>query len=63
MMEAAMGSARAAAEAGLLTKILRFCRFCGRETSHEVRRGPSGSTAVVCVRCRERALLEELDRD
>ena len=57
-----MGYARTAVEAVLQAKILRFCRFCGRETSHEVRSGQAGSL-VVCVRCKERALLEELDRD
>ncbi|MBZ5577543.1 MAG: hypothetical protein LAP40_13360 [Acidobacteriia bacterium] len=43
-------------------KILRFCRFCGRETTHEVRAGYAGPL-LICVRCRDRALHEELDRD
>ena len=55
-----MGHARAAE--AVLAKILRFCRFCGQETAHEVRNGSSGPR-LTCVRCRERALLEELDRD
>jgi len=46
----------------LLAKILRYCRFCAEETPHEVRNGLSGAL-LICVRCRERALLEELDRD
>jgi hypothetical protein len=57
-----MASARQAGEASVLAKILRFCRFCGDETPHEVRNGLSGPR-LLCVRCRERALLEELDRD
>jgi hypothetical protein len=55
-----MSSARATD--AVLTKILRFCRFCARETPHEVRNDSHG-TRVNCVPCRERALLEELDRD
>ena len=55
-----MGPART--PEGVLTKILRFCRFCGRETAHEVRNGSHG-LRIACVRCRERALLEELDRE
>lgn len=55
-----MGSARVVD--AVLTKILRFCRFCGRETPHEVRGGSHGPR-VSCIRCRERAMLEELDRD
>lgn len=47
---------------GLLAKILRFCPFCTKETPHEVRKGSYG-LRISCVRCRERALLEELDRD
>ena len=54
--------ARQAREAGVLAKFLRFCRFCVEETPHEVRNGLSGPR-LICVRCRERALLEELDRD
>jgi ribosomal protein L44E len=56
-----MASPRAAPD-GLLAKILRFCPFCGKETPHEVRTGSLG-VRLSCVRCRERALLEELDRD
>lgn len=55
-----MGPARAVD--AVLTKILRFCRYCDRETAHEVRNGSHGAH-VSCTRCRERALLEELDRD
>jgi hypothetical protein len=47
---------------GVLAKILRFCPFCGKETPHEVRTGSYGPR-LTCVRCRERDLLEELDRD
>ena len=55
-----MGQGRAAE--AVIAKILRFCRFCGRETPHEVRNGSLGPR-LTCVRCRERALQEELDRD
>jgi len=57
----AMTGARQSKDA-LLAKILRYCRFCAEETPHEVRNGLSGAL-LICVRCRERALLEELDRD
>jgi ribosomal protein L44E len=56
-----MASPRTVPE-GVLAKILRFCPFCAKETPHEVRRSSLG-LRVSCVRCRERALLEELDRD
>jgi hypothetical protein len=46
----------------VIAKILRFCRFCECETAHEIRNGSHGPR-INCVRCRERALLEELDRD
>lgn len=55
------GEARAR-EAVLLAKILRFCPYCGRETTHEVRR-TLDQPLVLCARCRERSRLEELDRD
>jgi len=57
-----MAEARRAPETILVAKILRYCRFCSRETAHEVRTGSFGPRAV-CLRCQERALLEELDRD
>ena len=57
-----MGHAYAAAEAVLVAKFLRFCRFCEQETPHEIRHRANQSL-VVCARCRERALLEDLDRD
>jgi hypothetical protein len=44
------------------TRILRRCKYCEKETSHEVRYGPDGSSEV-CIRCREEALMEELDQD
>ncbi len=57
-----MERAGGTAETVLIAKILRFCPFCCRETPHEVRGGLFGPRAT-CVACRERALLEELDRD
>ncbi len=57
-----MREARAVREGALITKILRFCRFCSRETPHEVRAGSFGPR-LTCIRCRDRTLLEELDRD
>jgi hypothetical protein len=57
-----MAQSRPARDAALIARILRFCRFCGRETAHEVRAGSLGPR-VACLKCRERALLEELDRD
>jgi hypothetical protein len=58
---AGQGEARAR-NGALLAKILRFCLFCGRETPHEVR-GTLDQPLVVCVHCRERSQLDELDRD
>jgi hypothetical protein len=45
-----------------LPKTLRFCKSCGKQTTHEVRSG-AGVIATVCVPCLERALQYELDRD
>ena len=56
-----MADGRAARE-GVLAKILRYCRYCGKETPHEVR-GSSHGPRIMCLICRERALQEELDRD
>jgi hypothetical protein len=44
------------------TRILRYCKYCEKETPHEARIGPDGSSEV-CIRCRELALMEELDPD
>jgi len=43
-------------------RILRYCKYCEKQTPHEVRSGPDGSSEV-CSRCREQALLDELDED
>jgi NMD protein affecting ribosome stability and mRNA decay len=43
-------------------RILRHCRRCERETPHEIRTA-DGMSITVCVRCVERALWYELDRD
>ena len=46
----------------LYTRLLRYCKYCEKETSHEVRSGPDGKSEV-CIRCREDQLLAELDED
>ena len=46
----------------LFTRILRHCRCCGKQTPHEARSGPDG-TSEVCIRCREDQLMAELDDD
>jgi hypothetical protein len=48
--------------AHLTPKTLRYCRACAKETPHEIRESP-GVIAAVCVRCAERALSYELDRE
>jgi len=42
------------------TRILRYCKYCEKETAHEAHIGPDGSSET-CIRCRELALMEELD--
>ena len=48
----------AAEQPGPFPKTLRFCRACGRQTTHEMR--PSG---LMCRACAERSVGAELDRD
>ena len=43
-------------------KIMKYCRTCGCETPHEIRRA-AGVTVTICVACLARALAHELDRD
>jgi len=43
-------------------RILRYCKYCEQQSPHEARVGPDGSSEV-CIRCRELALMEELDPD
>jgi hemerythrin len=43
---------------GPLPRIVSFCKACGDHTSHEIR--PSGP---VCLRCVERSISADLDRD
>jgi hypothetical protein len=43
-------------------KILRYCKICQKETSHEIH-SASGVTVTLCVRCLQDALGHELDRD
>ena len=43
-------------------KTLRYCKLCAKETPHEIREG-AGVVATFCVRCVQRALSYELDRD
>jgi hypothetical protein len=58
-----MGAAAKPSQANVACpRILRRCRRCERETPHEVR-SVDGMNISVCVRCVERALLYELDRD
>jgi len=44
------------------SRMLQLCRRCGRETAHEVQ-SADGINVKVCLRCVERAMLYELDRD
>ena len=43
-------------------KMLRHCRHCERETTHEIH-STDGMSIAVCVRCIERARFYELERD
>jgi hypothetical protein len=45
-----------------LPTTIKFCRFCQRETPHQVR-GGKGVVAVICIPCLNRALTYELERD
>jgi hypothetical protein len=45
-----------------LPTILRYCRRCEGQTPHEIHTA-NGMRIAVCVRCSDRALLYELDRD
>ena len=46
----------------LYARILRYCKYCEKQSPHEVRSGPDG-TSKVCIRCREDELMAELDPD
>lgn len=41
-------------------KVLRYCRRCCRETTHEIR---GDDEILVCNPCLQRALDYEMDRD
>lgn len=43
-------------------RILRYCRYCERETPHEIH-AVDGMSITVCARCVEHALFYELERD
>ena len=45
-----------------LPTTIKFCRFCQRETPHQIR-GGKGVVAVICIPCLNRALAYELQRD
>jgi hypothetical protein len=58
-----MGTKSKAGQASAMCpRILRYCRRCGHETTHEIHTA-DGLSVTVCVRCVERALLYELERD
>jgi hypothetical protein len=43
-------------------RILGYCRCCELETPHEIHTA-DGMSITLCVRCLERAVLYEMDRD
>ena len=43
-------------------RVLRYCKLCQQETSHEIQNA-GGAGVSVCVSCLARALNFELDRD
>src|ERR1022692_1911155 len=45
-------------ETGSLPRTVRFCKACHDHTSHEIR-----SSGLVCLRCVERSVSADLDRD
>ena len=46
------------AETGPLPRTVRFCKACDDHTSHEIR-----TSGLVCLRCVERSVSADLDRD
>ena len=55
------GTARAhgaADETGPFPRTVRFCKACEQETTQEIR-----STGLVCLKCIERSVSADLDRD
>lgn len=55
---AARQQAAANDEVGPYPKTIRSCKICGDQTTHEIRR-----TGLVCVRCAERSVSADLDRE
>jgi hypothetical protein len=45
-----------------LPRTMKECKICQTVTPHEIRCGP-GVAAVICMRCLDRALAYELQRD
>ena len=45
-----------------LPTMMKFCKTCQRETSHQIRTA-QGAVVVICVPCLSRALTYEMDRD
>ena len=53
-----VATATAMAEAGPYPKTMRLCKICGEQTTHEIH-----ADGLACVKCAERAVSAELDRD
>lgn len=45
-----------------LPRVLGYCRRCEGETPHEIH-SADGMSMTLCVRCLERAVRYEMDRD
>jgi len=54
----AAAATAAAPEAGPYPKTMRFCTVCGEQTTHEIH-----GSGLACVKCAERSVRAELDRD
>jgi hemerythrin-like metal-binding protein len=45
-------------EIGALPKTIRYCKICGEQSTHEIR-----EVGLVCLKCAERSVSADLDRD
>jgi len=51
-----------AGPARAITKTLLYCKICLRDTSHEIHL-LAGAESANCLRCEERTVCYELDRE
>ena len=51
-------TAAATADVGPFPKTMRFCKVCGDQTTHEIR-----ARGLACVKCAERSVSADLERD